>query len=208
MMLTGSMMLISGWINTLMLGVYSTESIVGIWSVVMKIANLPAFVLISINSVSAPRFAQLHQSGNHDGLKKYAAHTAKIIFLTSVPIFLVTIIFRDWLLGLFGEPFVSGSTALMIVMAGQVMNVFAGSVGHFLNMTGHQVAMRNIITISTVINILLCVILIPKFGIIGSALAGMIFTAMWNLSAMIYIRKKFNIRTYYWPFPVSRKNLN
>ncbi len=199
MMLATSLLLISGWINTIMLGIWSTESDVGIYSVILKISTLATFVLMSINSIAAPRFAQLHAKNDSLGLNTYVGQISKVIFFSSVPIFLFIIIFREWLLGLFGAEFIVGSQALLITMLGQSFNVFAGSVGAILNMTGHQVAFRNILGISTVINIIACAIFIPLFGLLGSAIAGMIFMACWNIASMIYIKIKFNIKTYYWP---------
>jgi hypothetical protein len=38
----------------------------------------------------------------------------------------------------------------------------------------------------------------------GSAIAGMVFMAAWNLAAMIYISKKFGVRTFYLPFGNSK----
>ncbi len=200
MLLANSMLLVAGWINTIMLGIWSTESDVGIYSVVLKISTFSAFVLMSINSVSAPRFAQLHAKGDHEGLKKYTSHTAKIIFFSSIPIFLLILILRKWLLSLFGPEFIIGSSALLITMIGQLFNVFAGSVGQFLYMTGKQNVFRNIILSSTLINIIVCAILIPLYGLMGSAIAGMAFMAAWNLMSMIYISRTFKIRTFYWPF--------
>ncbi|HMT27718.1 MAG TPA: flippase [Bacteroidia bacterium] len=200
MMLATSLLLISGWLNTIMLGIWSTETDVGIYSVILKISTLSTFVLMSINSIAAPRFAQLHAKGNKEGLNIYVGQISKVIFFSSIPIFLFIIIFRDWLLDLFGEEFVIGSQALLITMIGQFFNVFAGSVGAILNMTGHQVAFRNILGISTIINIIACVIFIPLYGLMGSAIAGMIFMGCWNLISMVYIKMKFNIKTYFWPF--------
>jgi O-antigen/teichoic acid export membrane protein len=200
MMLSGSLLLISGWVNTIILGIYATDSDVGIYSVVLKISTFSTFILMSINAVSAPRFAQFHAAGNIEGLGRYTAQTAKVIFFSSVPVFAGIILFREWLLGLFGDEFVTGATALLITMVGQCFNVFAGSVGHFLNMTGHQRTFSNIVGISTIINVALCFLLIPTYGLLGSAVAGMVFMASWNLAAMIYINRKFGIRTFYFPF--------
>lgn len=200
MMMAGSMLLLSGWINTLLLGIWGTEAEVGVYSVVVKISTLSSFVLLSINSVSGPGFAKLHAEKDHEGLKKYSAHTATIIFYSSVPVFIGIIVFRKWLLGLFGEEFTEGSLALLITMAGQFFNVFAGSVGQFLNMTGRQQVFMRIIVLNTALNIVCCVLLIPEFGMIGSAIAGAVFMAGWNLMSMLYISRQLGIRTYYWPF--------
>jgi O-antigen/teichoic acid export membrane protein len=209
MMLTGSLMLISGWINTIILGIYSTEADVGIYSVILKIATLSSFVLLSINSIAAPRFAQLNASGDQAGLAKYAGQTAKVIFFSSLPIFFAIIFLRKWLLLFFGNEFIIGSAALLVVMSGQFFNFFAGSVGHYLNMTGHQKEMRNIVMASAVINIIACFIFIPKYGLMGSAIASAIFMASWNITAMVYIKNKFGVRTYYWPSKfVKAKNID
>ncbi len=200
MLFATSMLLISGWINTIILGVYSTESEVGIYSVILKISTLSTFVLMSINSIAAPRFAQLHAKENHSGLKQYISQIAKVIFFSSIPIFLFIILFREWLLSLFGDEFVAGGAALLVTMIGQFFNVFAGSVGAILNMTGRQVIFRNILFISTIINIIACFFIIPSMGMMGSAIAGMIFMASWNLISMISIKYKYNLRTYFWPF--------
>jgi len=200
MMMANSMLLISGWINTIMLGIWATEIDVGVYSVVLKIATFSSFVLMSINSIATPRFARFHAKGDLDGLNKYVAQTAKVIFYSSIPIFILIVVFNEWLLGLFGDEFRTGSTALLITMVGQLFNVFAGSVGAILNMTGHQVIFRNIIIISTFINIIFCVVLIPAMGLIGSAIAGMAFMASWNILAMIYISRKMNISSFYNPF--------
>jgi O-antigen/teichoic acid export membrane protein len=199
MLMANSMLLISGWINTLMLGIWSTSADVGIYSVVLKIATFSTFVLMSINSIATPRFAQFYAKQNMEGFKKYVNQTAKIIFYSSIPIFIVIIAFNKWILGLFGEEFIIGSAALLITMCGQLFNVFAGSVGAILIMTGHQVIFRNIILVSTFLNVVLCVILIPNYGLIGSAISGMAYMASWNLLSMIYIKRKLSISSFYNP---------
>lgn len=200
MLLSSSLVLISGWINTIMLGIWSTESDVGIYSVILKISTFSSLALMSINSIAAPRFAQLYAKQDHEGLATYTSHTAKVIFFSSVPIFTGIIVFRYWLLGLFGEEFKVGADALVVTMIGQMFNVFAGSVGHFLNMTNKQQVFRNIVGISAILNIIVCTLLIPSMGLMGSAIAGMVFLACWNIASMLYIHKNFKIRTYFWPF--------
>jgi O-antigen/teichoic acid export membrane protein len=200
MMMANSMLLVAGWINTIMLGIWSTESDVGIFSVVLKIATFATFMLMSINAIATPRFAQLYHKNEMSALKDYTQQTTRVIFYSSTPIFVLIIVFHEWLLSLFGEEFRAGGIALLITMAGQFFNVFAGSVGAILNMTGRQKVFRNIIFISTAFNIILCAILIPRMGLNGSAIASMAFMASWNLLSMIYIFRDMKIHTFYNPF--------
>jgi O-antigen/teichoic acid export membrane protein len=200
MMLSTSLMLISGLINTLMLGIYGTEADVGIYSVIFKIGTFTSMILTSVNSIAAPKFAELHALNDHDGLAKVAIQTSKINFWTSLPILIGTIIFRRFILEIFGKEFVVGADVLLYTIAGQFVNMFSGSVGSFLNMTGHQKVQRTIISISTIINIIACMIFIPRYGLMGSAISGMIFMCSWNILSLLYIKMKLNIQTYYWPF--------
>lgn len=200
MMLSTSLMLISGWINTIMLGKYGTESDVGIYSVVFKIGTFSGMILASVNSIAAPKFAEMHALGDHKGLSKVAVQTSKINFWASLPILLGTIFFRKFILGIFGEEFIIGADVLLFTMMGQFINVFSGSVGTFLNMTGHQNIQRTIVLIATLVNIFSCMFFIPRYGLMGSAICGMLFMMTWNVMSLLYIKIKLNVQTYYWPF--------
>ena len=109
-------------------------------------------------------------------------------------------LFNDWLLSLFGAGFVAGSGALLITTFGKLIGVFSGSTGNLLNMTGHQKDFRNIMTAATLLNIVLCMVLIPLYGLMGSAIASSAFIASWNIACVVYIRRKLGIRSYYSPF--------
>lgn len=207
MMLSTSLLLISGWINTIMLGIYGSESDVGIYSVIFKIGTFSSMVLMSVNSIAAPKFAELHALNDHAGLAKAAIQTSKINFWASLPVIILTIVFRKFILQMFGEEFVVGADVLLFTMAGQFVNVFSGSVGTFLNMTGHQNIQRTIILIATLINIITCLIFIPRYGLMGSAICGMIFLISWNIMALLYIKIKLGIQTYYWPFTKPAENV-
>src|SRR6185436_8764990 len=86
MMLSTSLLLISGWINTIMLGIYGTESDVGIYNVLFKIGTGSAIILNSVKSIAAPKFAELHAMKNSSGLADTAIQTSKINFWLSLPI--------------------------------------------------------------------------------------------------------------------------
>lgn len=200
MMLVGSLVLISGWINTLFLGRYGSVSDAGIYKVVMQVTTVCGFVLLSVNTVAAPKFAELWAKGDIKELGKAARQTSKINFFASLPIFLFIIIFRGFIMGLFGKGFEAGADILLFNMVGQFFNIFSGSCGSFLNMTGHQKSFQNILIVSTLLNIISCYIFIPMFGLMGSAICSMIFMSSWNIISLVYIQKKFNVKTYYWPF--------
>ncbi|MBL0050757.1 MAG: oligosaccharide flippase family protein [Bacteroidetes bacterium] len=200
MMLSNSMMQISGWINTLILGSYVSDSDVGVYRVVLNVSSVCAFILVSINSVAAPRFAELYARKDLIGLARAARQTSAVNFFASIPIFVLIIVFRERIMGYFGNEFIIGASVLLFTMAGQFMNIFCGSVGSFLNMTGRQKEFQNILLICTLINLVSCFIFIPRYGLMGSAICTMLFMSSWNIISVVFIYRKYKIQTFYWPF--------
>jgi len=200
MMMAGSLLLISGWINTLILGAYRGEEELGVFAVILKVTNFGNFIILSVNGFTTPRFAQLHHAGDMEGLKKHVRLASKIIFWASLPVFAFMFICNDWLLLLFGPAFLMGSQAMLVSTAGRLVGALTGPTGNLLNMTGHQNAFRNIMIVTTAINVILCFVLIPKYGIMGSAIASSLFIITYNMACVVYIRIKLGLNSFYIPF--------
>ncbi len=199
MLLTGSLFLIMGWTDTIMLGMFRTESEVGIYNVALRVSTLISVSLFAINSIAAPKFAEFHGKGDIKGLQKTAQQSTKIIFLGSFPALLVLSLFPSFILGLFGQEFKSGVYALLFLSAGQFVFAICGSAGSILQMTGRQKIFQNIMLLATIINITLNIILIPRYGINGAAFASMTSMAFWNLCALVFVKYYLNITTVYFP---------
>jgi O-antigen/teichoic acid export membrane protein len=92
-------------------------------------------------------------------------------------------------------------TALVLLAIGQFVHSISGATGLFMNMTGNQKALRNIMLIAAVLNIGINIILIPSLGIYGAAIAAMVSLIAWNITTLIYIKMKFGKTTGYFPLP-------
>jgi O-antigen/teichoic acid export membrane protein len=68
-----------------------------------------------------------------------------------------------------------------------------------MNMTGKEKILRNIIFFSAVINVTLSLVLIPRFGLEGAAIAGMTSLCFWNIYTLIYIKSRFGRTIGYFP---------
>jgi len=200
MLFSSSLMLIMGWTDIIILGIFKSEFDIGVYYVAFKIATITNFTLYAINSIAAVKFAEFYGQGKIDELKKIIHKSTTLIFWTSFPILLVIVLAPSFILGIFGNEFKTGTIALLILVLGQFVNAASGSVDNLLQMTGRQVAMQNLILIATVLNVFLNFMLIPKFGINGAALASAISISCWNISAVVYIRYSLGILTIYIPF--------
>lgn len=199
MLMTASLIVAIANTDIVMLGIYRATSEVGVYSIATSLALLVGFVLSSVNMISAPKFAELYYARKHDELKFVVQNTSKLMFWTALPILVVMVIAGKFLLGIYGEPFVSGYGALVILMIGQFFSATSGSVGCLLNTTGHQIAFTIIICISLVMNVLLNYLLIPQYGIDGAAIASACGMVFWNAASVLYIKNKFGFIIAYIP---------
>ncbi len=199
MFLTSVMHLVIGRTDIIMLGAMTSAREVGVYNVALKLALLTSFILVSVNAMLAPKFSQLFHAGKLDELKMVARNCARLIFYATLPIIVIYLFFGNYILALFGKDFVSGRTALFFLIGGQFVNSAAGSVGYFLDMTGHQKVFQYIVMFGAVLNIMLNFLLIPHFGINGAAFASMISIATWNIMAAVAIKKRFGFFISYIP---------
>ncbi len=201
MLLSSSMLFLMHWIDTIMLGMFRSEAEVGIFNVAVKVATFTSAILFAINSIAAPKFAELYGNKDMEGFRRVVRQSTKLIFWTSAPILLLTTLIPAFILGIFGPEFKVGVTALILLAIGQFINAISGSVGFVLQMTGRQRMFQNIVFGATGINILLNLLLIPSFGMNGTAIASMAALIFWNLCSVWYVKSQFHFLTIYLPFP-------
>jgi len=202
MFMTGAMSAVISQTDILMLGMMTSVEAVGVYSVAAKLALLGSFILMSVNSIATPKFSELYHSGKVETLVDLASNASKLVFWLSAPLVLVFIIFGKFFLGIFGDEFVEGYYSLVFLSLGQIFNGASGSVGSFLNMTGHQRVFNYIVIVGGVTNIALNYLLIPTYGIEGAAFSTMTSVLLWNALSTIYIRVKFGFFIGY--FPLAR----
>jgi len=205
MLMTSSMAYIINWVGVFILGIYNSESDIGVYNIAMKLSMLTNISLFAVNSIAAPKFAELFANKNMIGFNQTVYQSSKLIFFTTIPIILILLIFPTYLLGIFGDEYEKGKWVLIFLTIGQFINSISGSTGYILQMTGYQKIFQNIIFFSAVINIFMNIILVPSLGIFGASISSMICIIIWNFLSVFIIYKKFNIITVYFPNFISRK---
>ena len=200
MMLSASIVLMMGWADTIILSIYEEQEIVGVYSVCVKLATLVSFALNSLNSILAPQISKFYHEGKTDKYQRLIRLVSQSNFYFSLLAILLLIVFRKYILMLFGPEFIIGATALTILCVGQFVNAFCGPVGVVLQMTGNHRVFKNFLLIALLLNIVLNVLLIPKLGMIGGAIGTVSALAFWNVSSAIYIKRHLKIKSYYSPF--------
>lgn len=206
MFMTATMTFIIGQTGVIMLSIFRPEAEVGYYTIAVKLATLTAFIFSSINSMAGPKFSELYYSGKMDELFYIARKSAKLIFWTTTPI-LISFVFlgKPILYLVFGPEYTVAYSPLVLLVLGQFIHSICGATSLFMNMTGYQNMFRNIVVVAALCNILLNFLLIPRYGIHGAAIAGMLTFSGWNITALLYIKMKFGRSTGYFPMLDMKK---
>jgi len=172
-----------------------SSSDVAFFASAQRTATLASFVLIAVNVVVAPKFAQAFAKGNQQEVNKLSLLSSRLMIALAVPVLAFMIFFPEFLMGLFGEEYKVAAPLLQILAVGQFINVITGSVGYLLNMTGHEKDMRNVVLFSGPLAIVLAFGLTSQFGLTGAAYATAISVASQNLLAVWMVKKRLGFNT-------------
>lgn len=159
------------WWPILWIGAVLPPDEVAIFVSAQRTAMIASFVLPAINAVISPKFAAYFARKEGTALTIALLQSAGLAALAAVPIVSVLLIFPDFVLGIFGPEFATGSTALRILAGAQLVNAATGSVGYFLMMTGREVLLRRVMIAAAVVTVSLTLLLTQRFGITGAAIA-------------------------------------
>ena len=195
MLLSSSFALFMGWSDIIMLSIYKTTADIGIYDSALRLATISGISLIAINAVVTPKFVEFYAKKDLLGLKNVEQESTRLIFFTATPILLVLVVFSKDILSWFGDEFAIGYMALIYLCISRFINAVSGSVGYIMQMTDNQRTYQNVIIIAFVINVVLNIILIPKYSYTGAALASSIAMIFWNLTLVVIIKKRLGFWT-------------
>jgi O-antigen/teichoic acid export membrane protein len=190
-----SMTFVMGWAGTLFLGIWGSSADVGIFTAAVRTALLISLVLVAVNAIAAPKFAELYRQGDMAALSSVARTATVLVSVLAAPLFIFFVAFSTPVMSLFGQEFVRGGTVLAILATGQYVNVLTGSVGYLLMMTGNERLVRDNMAVAATLNLVLNVVLIRAYGLIGAAIATAVAIAVLNLGAMYLAYRKLGIMT-------------
>jgi O-antigen/teichoic acid export membrane protein len=163
--------LLLSYTDVLVLQQFRPSDEVGIYFAVVKTLALVSFIHYAMSATTAHRFAEYHALGDKDRLSAYIAHAIRWTFWPSLAATLVLLALGKPLLWLFGPQFVGGYDIMFIAAIGLVVRAAIGPVERLLNMLGHQHICALAYASAFVMNVVLCVVLVPRFGGYGAAAA-------------------------------------
>jgi O-antigen/teichoic acid export membrane protein len=183
-----SFYLLLTYVDILALEHFGTPGDVGVYYAAVRLLALVAFVYFAIASATTHKFTEYHVTGDKTRLASFFAETIRWTFWPSLAVCAVMLLLGRPLLALFGEGFESGYPVMFILAAGMMARAAVGPAERLLNMLGQRKQCAMVYAVAFAINLGLCVILIPRFGIEGAAAATS--TAFFAESIMLYFVAK------------------
>lgn len=191
--MSGLMVQFQSSLQALVLGTMGSLTGVGLFAIASQITAVSGHFTSSINVSSKPIVAQLHDQRDMQQLGKIYQTANKWAVMVQLPIFLVMIIYPSALLSMFGNSYVEGAAALVILAIADFLNVGTGMGGIILDMTGHTrlKLLNSVLRLGIYLG--LDLLLIPRWGLMGAAVAIMVGEGTVNFLRLIQVYVLFKL---------------
>lgn len=187
------------WVAVLCVGAVSGASAAGVYGAASRFIAAGLIVDTSLRVVVAPMFSRHQNRNDHSGTKDLYQTATIWLVLFSTPVFILLAIFGPVALSVIGPEFTVGASALIVMCAGALATLFAGNVHSVLLMSGRSglAALNKLIVV--LVTVFLILLLAPRFGIIGAAIAWTTASVLDALLALIEVRFLLKLRISLWP---------
>jgi len=157
------------WIDSVMLSFMQGDHAVGLYNAAYRIVLLLIFIPAIINTAIFPVMSKLYETST-SSLKTIVEKYFKYMILIGLPIgVVITLLYNKIIILIFGYTFIESAPALQILIWATVFTFANSSFVQLLQSTNRQLLLTKITFIGMIINIVLNLILIPKYSFIGAS---------------------------------------
>jgi O-antigen/teichoic acid export membrane protein len=180
---------ILGSIDTIILGWFKNLQEVGFYAAAQKPIQLLILFPGLISTALLPVFSRL-SFNKSDMLKKTLAQSITLAMAISLPIVVGGVLLSTKIIVLlFGSQYTQSGILFAIMLIALLTTTSGSILYNALFAEGQQKKILWSIAIGAISNIILCIILIPQYGMYGAAVATTISQTITNIFFMIYAKK-------------------
>jgi len=184
------------WTDLFVLTNFASDADIGVYSAALRAGQILVLFLTSVSLMFSPFVADLHNRGERDRLDGLFKALTRWTLAATIPAFLLLVVAPQSALRIFGSEFAGGGTALLILLAGQFVNVATGSVGFVLIMVGRTGSDLVVYAASLVLNLGLAFLLCPSMGMEGAAIANAVTFAVSKWTRLVLVKRFVGIQPY------------
>ncbi len=191
--LGGSAALILLEIDKVMINQFIAIENVAYYSVAVFIATVIIVPSRAMHQITYPLTAELLDAKDHQELKKLYQKTSLTLFIASGLLFLLIVLNLNDLYLLMPEEYRGGFQIVFLIGLARVLDSLLGNNNAILyNSKYYRIVLVFGVALA-LLTILLNVLLIPKMGIIGAALASLVAISIFNILKVWYVYSKFHM---------------
>jgi O-antigen/teichoic acid export membrane protein len=169
---------------------------VAIYYAAAKTIALVSFIYYSVAQTIAHKFVEYDVSGDRAGLTAFLKQSVRLTFWPSVAVIIGLLALGHPLLRLFGREFVSGYYLMFIIAIGLLARASVGPAERLLNMLGERRACALVYGSSFAISLILCILLIPRLGLAGAAVASSAALVFESASLFVVAKRRLGLHCF------------
>jgi len=196
LLFSGLLFILMTKVDVFMIGFFLEEKWVGIYNIAIRLGTFSAIVYLAIKIVFKPVISRLYHKNKNKELENLNKTLSKWIFGSNFIVFLIVLIFNKEIMKIFGNEFLLGSFALILITCSQTIKSSVGASGLIIIMTGYSVFDFYINLIAVLVNIVLNILFIPRLGINGAAIAFLVSLLLNNVLKVLFVLKVHKIHPY------------
>lgn len=179
----------SMWVGVLLTGALATQAEAGVFAAVGRYVLAGLLVMQGLRVAIAPQLSRLLGAGRRAEAAQVYRRTSLWIVVLSWPAYLMLAVFAPAFLELFGREFRAGATPMAVLAVAMLVNVGVGLVQTVLLMSGNSRGHLLATIAGLVLNVALCLLLVPRHGALGAAIAWSCGIVCENVLAAVLARR-------------------
>lgn len=190
------------WIDSFIIGFFKTAEDVGFYSAAVNIAFLLTLTPELFMQLFFPMIAKEYSRKNMNSISEISKQVGKWIFILNFPILVLILLFPGSFIGaLFGSQYLIAENSLRLLVIGVFLSSLCTISSQLLSIAGKSKLMLFDTIVASLSNVVLGVVLVPRYGINGAAVATMISLTFLNLLFIFQTKHLFSV------IPLRRKML-
>jgi len=197
---SGILYVLFGYMDSILIGIFKSPSDVGFYNAALPIATFLSFIPTLFLQIFFPMITREFFEKKFELVHESAKQVQKWVFIINLPLFFLMFLFSGAFINLFfGAQYLVAEQALRILSVGFFFYSMTQISENLILAIGKSKILLVNVSVLILLNIVLNLILIPKYGIEGAALS---VTLSYIL---LYITLLFQVHYYMKIFPLKRK---
>lgn len=184
--------------DVVLLTTFVGSTATGIYAAAEFLSRVVGNARYVFDGVAAPVFSEALHLGQRDRLRSNLLLMSRWVATAAAPIAVTIVALRHELLALYGPTFEPGANAITVLAASHLVNATFGLSGYILVVSGRSVLMLKNNVAVAVVNVALGLLLIPRFGIMGAAIAALAGVVLLHTLVTIEVRLAHGVYPVGW----------